>query len=43
MPKAKLVTLPIKIRFDDAMRRLVRLPPPRTGKKAKGAKHKRRR
>jgi hypothetical protein len=31
MPKAKPVTLPRPIKFDDAMR----VPPPPTGKKAK--------
>ena len=34
-PKSKPVALPKPIKFDDAMRRLVRLPPPPTGKKAK--------
>jgi hypothetical protein len=35
MPKAKPVTLPTKIKFDDAMRKAMRVPPPPTGKKAK--------
>jgi len=34
MPKAKPVTLPTKIKFDDAMRRAMRVPPPPSGKKA---------
>ncbi len=35
VPKAKPVAFPKPIKFDDAMRRLVRLPPPATGNKAK--------
>jgi hypothetical protein len=35
MPAAKPVQLPRPIKFDDAMRRLVKLPPPPSGKKAK--------
>jgi hypothetical protein len=35
MPKAKPVTLPTKVKFDDAMRRAMRVPPPPSGKKAK--------
>jgi hypothetical protein len=35
MPKAKPVQLVRPMRFDEAMQRLVRLPPPPTGKKAK--------
>jgi hypothetical protein len=37
MPAAKPVRLQRPIKFDDAMRRLVRLPPPPTSKKAKRA------
>jgi hypothetical protein len=35
MPAAKPVKIDKPIAFDDAMRRLVRLPPPPSGKKAK--------
>lgn len=34
MPAAKPVKIDKPIPFDDAMRRLVKLPPPPTGKKA---------
>jgi hypothetical protein len=34
MLKAKPINLPTKIKFDDAMRRAMRVPPPPTGKKA---------
>jgi len=40
MPKAKLVRLTRPMRFDEAMRRLVALPSPPTGKKAKRKKRK---
>jgi hypothetical protein len=35
MPAAKPVKLPCPIQFDDAMRRVVKLPPPPSGKKVK--------
>jgi hypothetical protein len=35
MLKANPVRLPTKIKFDDAMRRAMRVPPPPRGKKAK--------
>jgi hypothetical protein len=35
MPAAKRIKIDKQIEFDDAMRRLVRLPPPPSGKKAK--------
>jgi len=35
MPTAKPVKLPRPLKFDDAMRRAMRVPPPPTGKKAK--------
>jgi hypothetical protein len=35
VPAAKPTKLTRQIKFDDAMRRLVKLPPPPTGKKAK--------
>jgi hypothetical protein len=35
MPAAKPIRLGHPIKFDDAMRKLVRLPPPPSGKKAK--------
>jgi hypothetical protein len=34
MPSAKPVKLPRRIKFDDAMRRAMRIPPPPMGKKA---------
>ncbi len=35
MPKAKTVTLAHGIKFDDVMRRAMKVPPPPTGKKAR--------
>jgi hypothetical protein len=35
MPAAKPIRLEHAIKFDDAMRRAMRVPPPPTGKKAK--------
>jgi len=35
MPKAQPVILPRPVKFDDAMRRAVKVPPPPSGKKAK--------
>jgi hypothetical protein len=35
MPKANPVVLSKKIKFDEAMRRAMRVPPPPSGKKAK--------
>jgi hypothetical protein len=43
MPTAKPVKIPLPLKFDEAMRRLVKLPPPPSGKKAKRAKRKKRR
>jgi hypothetical protein len=38
MPTVKPIRLERPIKFDDAMRGLVRVPPPPSGKKAKRAK-----
>jgi len=35
MPRAKFLKPDKPVQFDDAMRRLVKLPPPPSGKKAK--------
>ncbi|HEV3244558.1 MAG TPA: hypothetical protein VGZ31_09115 [Chthoniobacterales bacterium] len=43
MPKAKPVRLKKPISFDEAMQRLVRLPPPPSGKKAKRKRTKKKR
>jgi hypothetical protein len=40
MPAAKPIQLKHRLTFDEAMRRLVKLPPPPSGKKAKRIKKK---
>jgi hypothetical protein len=43
MPAAKPVRIEKPIKFDETMKRLVRVPPPSSGKKAKKVSRKKRR